>query len=93
VKPYAWTLTAIWLTWFAALVAASVYDNRASGVTATYFVWFLGIATSLLLSVLACAAIAGAQCLVAGERRRMDGRGRAGVRGSASASARTRSGA
>jgi hypothetical protein len=40
-----------------------------SGVAA-YLVWFLGIAVSTLLSVLACLAIAGAQCLVTAERRR-----------------------
>lgn len=85
--PYAWTLAVIWLTWFAALVAALVLDE--SGGVAS-LVWFVGIAVSLLLSVLGCAAIAGAQCLVAAERRRAD---RSRVRGSASASTRTRTGA
>jgi len=70
--PYAWTLTVIWLTWFAALVAALVFDESGGWA---YVVWFVGIAVSLLLSVLACAAIAGAQCLVAGERRRAGHRG------------------
>lgn len=70
--PYAWTLTGIWLTWFAAFVAALVLDESGGWA---YLVWFVGIAASALLSVLACAAIAGAQCLVAGERRRMDHRG------------------
>jgi len=65
--PHVWTLTSIWLTWFAAFAAASVLDD--SGVAA-YLVWFLGIAVSALLSVLACLAIAGAQCLVAAEQRR-----------------------
>jgi hypothetical protein len=69
--PYAWTLTVIWLTWFAALVGALVLDESGG---AAYLVWFVGITVSVLLSVLACAAIAGAQCLVAAERRRTDDR-------------------
>lgn len=67
-RPYVGTLGVIWLTWFAALVAASVHDDSA-GVGAAYLVWFLGIPAAVLLSVLACAAIAGAQCLEAADRR------------------------
>ncbi|KQW46993.1 hypothetical protein ASC77_17550 [Nocardioides sp. Root1257] len=73
-RPYLWTLAAVWLTWFAGLVAASVHDDHA-GVGTAYLVWFVGIPVSVLISVLACAAIAGAQCLEAGERRRTGERG------------------
>jgi hypothetical protein len=72
VKPYIWTLGSIWLTWFWALVAASVYEDVSSDDNAwftLYLVWFLGIAVAALLSVLACAAIACVQCSAAYDRR------------------------
>ncbi|MEP9362434.1 hypothetical protein ABLE68_05670 [Nocardioides sp. CN2-186] len=72
-RPYLYAFASIWGTWFACLVAASVHADASTDATALdapYLVWFLGVAASVLLTVVAFLAIAGAQCLEAAERRR-----------------------
>ena len=70
-KPYVSAVVSIWGTWFACLVAASIYAGASSSgnaIGAPYLAWFLGIGASVLLTAVAFLAIAGAQCLEARER-------------------------
>jgi hypothetical protein len=66
-------LGVIWGSWFAALVAGSVYADISSDADAPlvpYLVWFLGLPLAGALTVAAGLAACGARCLDTRDRSR-----------------------
>ncbi len=76
-KPYLWTLGSIWGFWGVVFVASTALTDDGLSNAATliaYLTWFLGIPVAVVVSLLACAAIACGQCSARADTRHRQAR-------------------